>query len=224
MDGDSLKDRYYGSLAATYDRERVSTPLWIREQEAVQRLLGEVERGSSVIDVPVGTGRFLADYHERGLQVTGLDASTEMLAQSRDKAEALGMTATFQQGDLRALPFADRAFDLAVCIRFLNWVKGDDLAACIRELSRVSKQAVIGIRSYAPLADLDVRSARSVEHHLKQLKLRFYQARTRATFVYHEAGTVQRLFAQNGWTVRERIRIPIKAASDYFIYRLERSR
>lgn len=221
MDAHTLKDRYYGSLAATYDRERVNTPLWNREQEAVERFLAGMDRGLSVIDAPVGTGRFLSAYHSLGMQVTGFDASTEMLAQAAEKADGLGAAASFQQGDLRRLPFEDRAFDIGVCIRFLNWVKGDDLAACIRELSRVTKASVLlGIRSYAPLSELDFRRMSSLKHHLLQAKLRIYQARTRATFVYHEPRKVKELFAEHGLTVRERTRIPIKMAGEYFIYHL----
>lgn len=221
MDAPTLKDRYYGSLAATYDQERVNTPLWNREQEAVQRLLAECRRGTSVLDAPVGTGRFLSAYHNLGMRVTGFDASTEMLGQAAQKANALGATASFQQGDLRRLPFDDATFDIGVCIRFLNWVQGDDLEACIRELSRVTKGSLLlGIRSYAPLAELDIRRMSSLKHHLLQVKLRFYQARTRAAFVYHEPGRVKALFAEHGLTVKERIRIPIKMAGEYFIYHL----
>ena len=221
VDAHTLKDRYYGSLAATYDRERMNTPLWNREQEAVVRLLTGMGHGLSVIDAPVGTGRFLGAYHDLGMQVTGFDASTEMLGQAAEKANGLGAAASFQQGDLRHLPFDNGAFDLGVCVRFLNWVKGDDLDACIRELARVTKGSVLlGIRTYAPLAELDFLRMSSLRHHLLQAKLRFYQARTRATFVYHDPGKVRGLFAKHGLTVRERVRIPIKAAAEYFIYHL----
>lgn len=221
MDAQTLMDRYYGSLAATYDRERLNTPLWHREQQAVERYLTRFDRGLSVIDAPVGTGRFLNAYHDLGMQVTGLDASSEMLGQASEKADNLGAAASFQLGDLRELPFDDGAFDIGVCIRFLNWVKGDDLDACIGELSRVTKGSLLlGIRTYAPLAELDLRRMSSLHHHLLQAKLRVYQRRTRATFVYHEAGRVRGLFANHGLTVRERIRIPIKAAAEYFIYHL----
>jgi ubiquinone/menaquinone biosynthesis C-methylase UbiE len=224
VDAHTLKDRYYGSLAATYDRERVNTPLWNREQEAVERFLKGMGRGLSVIDAPIGTGRFLSAYHNLAMQVTGLDASTEMLAQAAEKADTLGAAASFQQGDLRRLPFDDGTFDIGVCIRFLNWVKGADLDACIRELSRVTKGSVLlGIRSFAPLSEIDLRRMSSLKHHLLQAKLRIYQARTRATFVYHEPGRVKHLFAAHGLTVRERTRIPIKMAGEYSIYLLTRT-
>ncbi len=223
MNADLLKDRYYGSLAATYDRERLNTPLWNREQAAVERFLSEFAPGVSVLDAPIGTGRFLSTYHDRGMAVTGLDASTEMLGQSEAKADHLGLPVTLRQGDLRRLPFADGSFDLGVSVRFLNWVSGADLTACISELSRVANGSLLlGIRSYAPLSEINLGRLESVKHHLLQVKLRFYQARTRAQFVYHERSTVDGLFSENNLKVVDRVRIPIKMAGEYFIYRLTR--
>lgn len=224
MDSNLLKDRYYGSLAATYEQERVNTPLWRNEQAAVEGMLAKFPAGTSVLSAPIGTGRFLHVYREYSMQVTGFDASAEMLAQAHQKADKLGLAAAFHRGDLRRLPFKDESFDLTVCIRFLNWIGRDDLRTVFHELTRVTRSSILlGIRNYSALSDLRVGSIHSIKEHLLQLKLRLYQARTRSERVYHEASTVETVFEENGLRVSERVRIPTKLPCEYHIYHLVRA-
>ena len=54
-----LEEKYIGRVAEEYLTERVDTHHWRREQQIVSDMLREAG-GASLIDVPVGTGRFLA--------------------------------------------------------------------------------------------------------------------------------------------------------------------
>jgi hypothetical protein len=64
-----------------------------------------------------------------------------------------------------------------------------------------------------------VRSSRSIVQHVLQLKLRFYQWRTREEFVYHGPAAVRRAIEGNGLVVEDRIRIHTKRRGfDYFVY------
>ena len=152
---DDLSKRYVGGTAAQYEHIRASGKKWAAENRAVEQLLTCVPEGSRILDVPVGTGRFIPYYKDRHFETYGIDASADMIAQARARASDVGLEVLLDEGDIRALPFADGFFDLAVCIRFLNLIDSQFVDAALRELVRVSRDKVlIGIRYLAPISDL----------------------------------------------------------------------
>lgn len=100
--------------------------------------------GSRVLDVATGTGKLAmaaADRVAPGGQVTGLDASSEMLARARRAASSRPVPSTAVEwmiGDAMQMPFADGTFD-AVSIGF-GLRNLPDYAAGLREMARVLRQ------------------------------------------------------------------------------------
>src|SRR5690625_7301535 len=105
-------DRSYGSTARDYDRKRDYKPCWAREQAAVEKFV----RHGPVLDVPVGTGRYLDIYRRKGLKFQGLDASDEMIAQARKKCPGL----VAQRGTVLGLPVGHKRFGTVVRSRLRN--------------------------------------------------------------------------------------------------------
>jgi len=105
------------------------------------RSLTSVPSGSRVLDVPCGTGQFCWDLAAAGYSVTGMDVSSAML----DVASKQGSLeeVTLRQGDIFNLPFENRSFDAAICIRFTNLVNARWRISAIRELTRVARVVVI---------------------------------------------------------------------------------
>jgi len=137
---------YEGSTVADYDRKRRTHGSWRAEQAALDDFLRRISlpRASAVLDVPMGTGRFLDSYARLGFRVTGIDISTDMVAMSRQRAAALGLqSATFAIGDATRLQLADKSVDLAVSVRFLNHLELDTIRTVITELARVSRHFLI---------------------------------------------------------------------------------
>ena len=91
--------------------------------------------GDRVLDVGCGTGVFLRLAADRGAEVTGLDASENLLAVARGRAPE----AALHHGDLQSLPFPDDAFDLVT--GFTSFFFADDMAAALREAGRVADPA-----------------------------------------------------------------------------------
>lgn len=137
-----VADRYYGSTARDYDRKRSHKPCWAREQAAVEKFV----RYGPVLDVPVGTGRYLDIYRRKGLEFQGLDASDEMIALARKKCPDLRA----QRGTILDLPFGDKQFGTVVCSRLLNWLYPVDMAKAVQEIRRVGKEVVTSIRLGVP--------------------------------------------------------------------------
>jgi SAM-dependent methyltransferase len=82
--------------------------------ELVWRLL-ELEPGLELLDLACGHGRIANALAERGMRVTGLDATPYFLELARADAAERGVEVDYVEGDMRSLPWEGR-FD-----RVLNW-------------------------------------------------------------------------------------------------------
>ncbi|HEY7448678.1 MAG TPA: class I SAM-dependent methyltransferase [Vicinamibacterales bacterium] len=132
------------AMAERFDRVRFGGPigsLLLEEQERVLRdAFGDVS-GRPVIDVGTGTGRAALALARWGAQVTGIDASAQMLVAARSRATAAGLTIRFERQDAHALSFASQVFDHAVSLRLL--MHAPDWKRCLEELCRVTRHRVV---------------------------------------------------------------------------------
>ena len=92
-----------------------------------------VSDGQRVLDVACGTGSLAREAARRGAQVVGLDRNAGMLAVARRSAPAI----EWREGRAEALPFDDRAFDIAACQFGLMFF--EDRAKALTEMMRVLK-------------------------------------------------------------------------------------
>ncbi len=111
---------------------------WMLEvQERITRRLLGPHAGGTVLDVGGGHGQLAVPLARAGWDVTVLGSApscAHRLAPVKDRVN-------FQVGNVIALPFADRAFDVAICFRLLTHCqRWPDL---VRELCRVARAAVI---------------------------------------------------------------------------------
>jgi ubiquinone/menaquinone biosynthesis C-methylase UbiE len=144
-----LAQRYVGNVAAEYDARRSSKTKWRRELAAIDLLLQTIPAGASLLDVPVGTGRFLEICKRRELRVTGIDSSEDMLNGARNKARQLSLEVELKQGSIFELAFADNSFDCVLSIRILNWFSIADVRVALTELSRTSrKHVIVSVRTF----------------------------------------------------------------------------
>ncbi|SEO42402.1 Methyltransferase domain-containing protein [Halogranum amylolyticum] len=131
-------------VAQEYDAKRFSDGGRLidrREKEAVLEALGPVE-GKNVLEIACGTGRFTVMLAERGADIVGLDISSAMMAQGRQKAKSAGVDGLveFMRGDAARLPFPDDHFDAVFAMRFFHLA--DTPAKFLAEMCRVSKDQV----------------------------------------------------------------------------------
>jgi ubiquinone/menaquinone biosynthesis C-methylase UbiE len=140
-------------VAAGYDRERFGSlagrVFQAAERLALRRALRGLTKGAAVLDAPCGTGRVAAALLDWGFCVTGLDLSDEMLAVSRRRLSGWNGSAWLCRGNLAALPFGERTFDLALCIRCLPHFAPADRRQMLRELARISRRWVLISLSYS---------------------------------------------------------------------------
>jgi SAM-dependent methyltransferase len=71
----------------------------------------ELEPGLDVLDVATGTGNIGLRAAAEGANVVGLDLTPELFGAARRRAERLGVTVKWTEGDAEQLPFAAGSFD-----------------------------------------------------------------------------------------------------------------
>lgn len=138
-----VASRYSGKQARTYDQVRNKQIRWHKENEIVAAMLADVRRGSRVLDVPVGTGRFFPLYDKLGFRVEGVDGSEDMLTEAGKKARRCTPTPVLSVGDATSLLYKAREFDASVCVRFLNLIDEESVRATMRELFRVTRSRIV---------------------------------------------------------------------------------
>ena len=150
----SAQNSYTGNWAHSYDANRFTTESGLAfdklERDQLVRAIAGLPSGAKVLEVGCGTGRFFSDLLERGLEVTGLEPSADMLDVVRKKypGEALHL----EQGTGQALPFEDKSFDFVYSIRVLNQM-GNKFTALqmLREVVRVVKPGGTVLLEFANL-------------------------------------------------------------------------
>jgi len=116
-----------------------------------------VPRGLRVVDVGTGSGALLPLLAGSGAEVVAVDHSSALLERARRRCRDAGVTGvTFQQADVRALPFAAAGFDAAYSSMVLHHLPRP--AEAVRELARVVRP---GGRVEPPQPELDARRAGS---------------------------------------------------------------
>ena len=96
----------------------------------------EVKPGDSVLETSVGTGLNFK-YLPRGVKLSGLDLSPEMLANCQNNMRRWKMDADLYVGNAESLPFADSSFDVVYTCGGFNFFS--DRAKAVREMIRVTK-------------------------------------------------------------------------------------
>jgi ubiquinone/menaquinone biosynthesis methyltransferase len=124
----TIADRYdFITVALSYGQDRA----WKRRLVA----LAQPVAGRRALDLATGTGDIAFSLASAGARVVGLDITHRMIELAIGKASERDGSLSFLVGDMLALPFPDRSFDLVTTGYGLRNVP--DLAAAIEEIARV---------------------------------------------------------------------------------------
>ncbi len=126
----TIADRYdFITVALSYGQDR----RWKRRLIA----MAAPQPGARALDLATGTGDIAFALAAKGARVVGLDITLRMIELAREKSTngARGEEARFLVGDMLALPFAARSFDIVTTGYGLRNVP--DLSTAIDEIGRV---------------------------------------------------------------------------------------
>lgn len=131
--------RYLGKDALKYEIKRNHKPKWMGEDRKVKEFLNDLPQGTSILDIPCGTGRFFPFYRERGFEVLAIDISPDMVIEAQ---KHIGNNIKVKTGDIFDMRLS-QLFDVILCIRFLNLIEPEDLKRALAEMQRVAKSRII---------------------------------------------------------------------------------
>jgi ubiquinone/menaquinone biosynthesis C-methylase UbiE len=110
-------------------------------REKALNLVG-LKPGESVLDVGCGTGTLAIAAKRRvgpAGRVYGIDASPEMIARARMKANRAGVEVTFENAVAEKMPFTGRTFDAVLATVMLHHLGRKARQQCACEMRRVLK-------------------------------------------------------------------------------------
>lgn len=123
----------FDALAPVYDTTREPPA-----PEEVEGVVAAFDGHRSILEAGVGTGRYSVPLRARGLSMTGIDLSLEMMRRARSK----GLD-RLVRADLYRLPFRDGTFDAALIVHVLQLLP--DPFRALAELGRVARQRVVAV-------------------------------------------------------------------------------
>ena len=112
----------------------------LQELKALARAQTLTAPGRTVLDVGCGFGLEtlrLARAVQPGGQVSGIDLSSEFIAEAQRRAAAAGLAIQFGPGDAQSLPYAEASFDIVRAERVMIYLS--DPAQALAEMRRVAK-------------------------------------------------------------------------------------
>jgi SAM-dependent methyltransferase len=125
----------YRLWSAEYDRG--PNPLLALEMRVLRERVAPLA-GRTFLDAGTGTGRWMKYAAIQGARVLGIDLSGPMLSVAAEDGKLSGRVVL---GDLRSLPFADFAADIAMCSFALSYL--DSPAGVLSELARVARTVIV---------------------------------------------------------------------------------
>ncbi len=149
----------YSGLAGLYDglMDDVDYPAWAAYYMELMASAGVVP--ARLCDCACGTGAMSVEFAARGIQVTGVDISREMLERAQARARQSGVRAMFVEQDMCALRLPRRVDALVCACDGVNYLLDD------ARLNRFFARARDAIRPGGALA-FDISSAYKLERVL----------------------------------------------------------
>lgn len=102
----------------------------------------DLSKYNSIIDIGCGTGALCSVLNNKGLKVTGIDASLNMLNIGQKKKE--NNSITFIEGSiLNKTPYEDDTFDISIACHVTHGINKHERKKMYIEMKRITKELII---------------------------------------------------------------------------------
>lgn len=213
--------RYVGSGAARYETARVGAK-WTAEEATFDAMYSRV-RPRSVLDCPVGTGRFIDRYVRDNIEAVGLDLSDDMLAQATIKVPP-GSRVRLVKADIFAEADAAKIgkdYDLIVCVRFIYALAKKQLRVLFHTFNDTgARHLLIGVRVWPD----STPRGRYLRWYLWNTEAKRPRLRRRWNRYTPFEGVLHGMLTDAGWEIVERARVLEDQPIGYYLYLLKNVR
>lgn len=153
----------FGKTAEDYARHRAGYPDWLFER-LMRR--GLVRPGMRALDLATGTGYLARGLAQRGLIVTGLDVSAEMMAAAKALDAAQGLRIEYVTGKAEETGLPAVCFDLVTAATCWHWFDHAKASAEVLRLLKPGGWLVICSQDWLPQGgNLVARTEAIVKRH-----------------------------------------------------------
>jgi len=160
-----------------------------RLHKMIDEFLPQEGKGLKLLDSGCGTGHHMADLRRRGYEVTGVDASKEML----EHARANNPDSVVLEADVDDVPLPDASFDIILSIEVLRHLPSS--AKSISEKARLLKPGGFCLVTATPLLNLNAYALiNKIAHRVKIADL----AQHKQSF--HTSGRLRKEFTDAGFS------------------------
>lgn len=139
---DTAAVHYKGDVAKLYNKNRTSSLKWKREQKIMKKIISNFSPKSTILDLPIGTGRLLPFFDSCDHKVYGVDISTDMLEETSKAIKGINANVDLIEGNIEKIPLPDNSVDYVVCMRLFNLVPMSTVEIGLKEFCRVSRDRI----------------------------------------------------------------------------------
>ena len=110
-------------------------------QACVHFIKSKTTKDQKILDLACGYGRLTIPLAKAGYQIEGLDIAPNLIKSAKKMVWQAKINIPFKIGDMRSLPYADKSFDLVVCMwsSFCHLLTEQDQIKTLKEMLRVLK-------------------------------------------------------------------------------------
>jgi ubiquinone/menaquinone biosynthesis C-methylase UbiE len=160
-----------------------------RLHQILEKHLPQNGNGLRLLDAGCGTGHHMAQLRERGYEVTGVDASKEMLEHARHN----NPNSVVLEADVEEIPLPDASFDIILSVEVLRHLPRSHKT--IAEMSRLLKPGGYCLATATPLLNLNGYALiNKIAHNVKVGNL----ARHKQSF--HTSARIRSEFTKAGFS------------------------
>lgn len=141
---DLVEKHYTGNDAKKYNARRSFNSKWKFEEKILSDYLNKLDDSNTILDAPVGTGRFFHLYDR--FNVMGLDYSEAMLEEAN---QIKTPNVTLKKHDLIE-NLVDINYDILICYRFFNLMPEHDVINSLKNIL-----PIINIGGLITIRDID---------------------------------------------------------------------